>query len=717
MNKLFFSVLLFLLTLSSISQNVEFEKSSFPGKKEEFKDAVHKLDVGTDYYLQGRKEFDEHRKRFLVENKYFPVSHHDHYKSGYELFRNALSPLTDAQKFNPNNAELNYMLGFIWFNTDPASKETLKYFEAADRLKVKKETDVSFWLGWTYQLNGLWDQALKCYNEYLSLISVKARANVAFIDDVKKKISECETGKKLSASPERVFVDNLGPGINTSFPEYGPSISTDETTIFFTSRRSNSIGGKRDLNDNGFYEDIYSSEKSGGKWLLAKQLSKNVNTEVHDAAAGLSPDGSKLYVYRASTTDGGDLYESVLFGLDWEEPVRMNRNINTKYHESTVSLSFDGKRLFFVSNKESGLGASDIYYSDMDVNGEWGIAKNIGPEINTKYAEEGVFMHPDGVTLYFSSKGHGSMGGYDVFKSTLDKNGKWSAPVNLGYPINGPDDDLFFVVSGSGNRAYFASAKQGGYGEQDIYKITFLGPEKQPLLNGEDQLIAAVNTAMSSLKTQSEVEVKSAKLTILKGLVNDGVNLKPLESTIELVDNDKGVLVATFRSNSSTGKYLVTLPSGKNYGIAVKCQGYLFHTENINIPEGTDFQEFNLDISLKKMEVGSTIILRNIFYDVDKSTIRHESQTELNRVVKFLKDYPNVKIELSSHTDDVGAEDYNMRLSFERSNAVVDFLISKGISPSRLIPKGYGETMPIDKNDTEPGRQNNRRTEIKILSK
>ncbi len=717
MKNLLFSFSFCFWLYGAFGQNIEFEKANFPGKKEELKEALRKLDIGTDNYLLGRKEFDEYRKRFLMENKYFPVSHHDHYKSGYELLRSALSPLNDVYKFNPNNAEVNYMLGFIWFNTDPTTKETLKHFEAAYQLKTKKESDVTFWLGWTYQLNGQWEKALQFYNEYLALIMVKARANVAFIDDVKKKISECEAGKKLSASPERVFVDNLGPAINTSFPEYGPSISTDETTIFFTSRRSNSIGGKRDLNDNGFYEDIYSSEKSEGKWKQAKQLSKNVNTEVHDAAAGLSPDGSKLYVYRASTTDGGDLYESVLFGLDWEEPVRMNKNINTKYHESTVSLSFDGKRLYFVSNKESGLGSSDIYYSDMDVNGEWGPAKNIGPEINTKYAEEGVFMHPDGVTLYFSSKGHGSMGGYDVFKSTLDKDGKWSTPVNLGYPINGPDDDVFFVVSGSGNRAYFASAKQGGYGEQDIYKITFLGPEKQPLLNSQEQLIAAVNSAVSNLKTQSEVEVKSAKLTILKGLVNDGLTLKPLESIIELVDNDKGVLVATFRSNSSTGKYLVTLPSGKNYGIAVKCQGYLFHTENVNIPEGTDFQEFNLDISLKRMEIGSTIVLRNIFYDVDKSTIRPESQTELNRVIKFLKDYPNVKIELSSHTDDVGAEDYNMRLSFERSNAVVNFLIAKGISASRLIPKGYGETMPIDKNETEPGRQNNRRTEIKILAK
>lgn len=716
MKKSIYTFCLFLLWLFSSAQSVEFEKENFPGKKEEFRDAAKKFDIGTDFYIQGRKEFDEKRKAFLAENRYLPASPHDHRKAGSELFRNAISPLNDAQRFNPNNFDLNYMLGFIWFNTDPASKETLKFFEKAYSLIGDKESDLPFWLAWTYQLNSRWDDALKHYNAFLTTLLPRAKSNAGNIEDIKKKIGECETGKKLSATPERVFVDNLGTNINTPFPEYGPSISTDETTIFFTGRKPNSVGGKRDANDNGFYEDVYSSEKKDGKWLPAKQLSKNVNTETHDATAGLSPDGSKLYVYRNIGSDGGDLYESVLFGLDWEEPVRMNKNINSKYHESTVSLSFDGKRLFFVSNKQSGIGAEDIYYSDMDVNGEWGPAKNIGPEINTKYREEGVFMHPDGVTLYFSSQGHGTMGGFDIFKSTFE-NGKWSEPVNLGYPINGPDDDVFFVISGSGNRAYFASAKQGGYGDQDIYKITFLGPEKQPLLNGQDQLLAAVGSPVSSFKTEAAIEVKSAKLTILKGVVTDEKSLKPIESIIELTDNEKGVLLASFKSNSSSGKYLVTLPSGKNYGLAVKSQGYLFHSENFNLPETTEYQEFTLDIALKKMEVGNTIVLKNIFFDFDKSTVRPESQSELNRLIKLLKDNQGVKIELSSHTDDVGADEYNTRLSFARSNSVVDFLISKGISPSRLIPKGYGESVPIDKNDTEEGRQNNRRTEFKILSK
>ena len=287
----------------------------------------------------------------------------------------------------------------------------------------------------------------------------------------------------------------------------------------------------------------------------------------------------------------------------------------------------------------------------------------------------------------------------------------------MGYPINGPDDDVFFVVSGSGNRAYFASAKQGGFGEKDIYKITFLGPEKEPLLNTEDQLIAMVANPISNLKTESALEVKSAKLTLLKGLIKDAKSNEPLEASIELIDNDKNITVATFKSNSNSGKYLVALPSGKNYGISVKREGYLFHSENFNLPEDASFQEFNQDIGLKKIEIGSTIVLRNIFFDSDKATIRNESINELERLIKLLNDNPTIKIELASHTDADGSSDYNLKLSNSRSVSVVDYLISKNIASSRLIAKGYGESKSIATNETEEGKQQNRRTEFKILEK
>lgn len=716
MKNFYVSLFCFVLNASAFSQDVAFERDNFPGRKDEFREAVKKFDIGMQFYLAGRKEFEDTKRSYLMERRYYPVSHRDYQKAGLKNFRDGLSPLTDAQRFNPKNAELNYMLGFIWFVTDPSGKEALSYFEAADKCNPDAQPDLSYWLGWAYHLNSRWDDATKQYKKYQAFLQLKNKSNFPAQEDISKKIEECQVGKQLSTTPERVFVDNLGPNINSAFAEYGPSISTDEATIFFTARRQNSIGGKKTEYDNGYYEDVYSSFKNSGKWQPAKQLSKNVNTETHDAAAGLSPDGSKLFIYRNSGQDGGDLYESVLFGTDWEVPVHMNKNINTKYHETTVSLSFDGRRLFFISDKISGIGDRDIYFSDMDVKGEWGSARNIGMDLNTKYSEEAVFMHPDGVTLYFSSKGHNSMGGYDIFKTKM-VNGKWQKPENLGYPINGPDDDVFFVVSGSGNRAYFASSKPGGIGETDLYKITFLGPEKQPMLNTQDQLLAMAANPVNNLKMENAVELKTARLTLLKGHIRDAKSNGVLEASIDLIDNDKNTIVATFKSNSSTGRYLVTLPSGKNYGISVKKENYLFHSENFNLPEDADFQEFNLDIVLKKIEIGSTIVLRNIFFDSDKATIRNESTNELERLVKLLKDNPAIKIELGSHTDADGSVEYNEKLSNSRSTSVVDYLIAKGIPSMRLVAKGYGESKPIGSNDTQEGKQKNRRTEFKVLEK
>ncbi|MEI8135740.1 MAG: OmpA family protein [Bacteroidota bacterium] len=712
MKNLFFTLALVFLSSFSFSQSIEFEKDKFPGKKDEMKAARKQLDIGTEFYIQGRQEFDDFKKSYISAHKYAPISHHDYRMSGITNFRNALAPLNTANAFNPNNARLNYMLGFIGFLVEPSGAQTLKYFETAYKLNPAAEPDMAYWLAWTYHLNSRWDDAIKHYQIFLT----SSKKNASETNDINKKITECQNGKQFAVNPERVFIDNLGANINTPFPEYGPAITADEEIIMFTARRDNTTGGKKDEGDNKYFEDVYVSTKLNGKWQVSKQLSKNVNSEGHDAVAGLSLDGSKLFIYRDLTKDGGDLYETVLFGTDWEPPLHMNKNINTKHHENTVSLSYDSRQLYFITNKDAGLGGGDIYLCELDLKGEWGPSKNIGPDLNTKYDEEGVFLHPDGQTMFFSSKGHNSMVGYDIYKSTF-ANGKWGMPVNLGYPINGPDDDVFFVVAGSGNRAYFASAKQGGYGDQDLYKITFLGPEKSPLLNTQDQLIAMAAAPVSNLKVENAVEVASAKLTILKGVVTDAKTNHPLESSIDLIDNDKNIVLATFKSNSSTGKYLVTLPSGKNYGIAVKRDGYLFHSENFSIPDNAAFQEFTKDVALKKIEIGSTIVLRNIFFDFDRATIRPESANELERLIKLLNDNPRLKIELGSHTDGKGSDDYNWKLSESRSKSVVDYLIGKGISTSRLVAKGYGETKPIDTNETDEGRQNNRRTEFKILEK
>ena len=697
------------------AQSIPFDKAHFPSQKDQLKEAKKNYEQGKDAFDLGKKEYDFLLEQYVAIHKYFPVSRHDYGHSGDIYFQQALPFLTKAQEFNPNNDQLNFMLGFIYFVLEPRSEKALKCLENAYRLNpAANEPDDSYALAWAYQLNLRWDDAIKFYEITLTYINAKAKDNIAFVEEINKKIGECKSGKKLTANPVRTFVDNVGSSINTAFPEYSAFINADESTIIFTSCRDNSTGGKKDPEGN-FYEDIYIAGKSNGKWNPAQNLGPTINTEDHDATAGLSADGTTMFIYRFKEKDGGDLYVSHLSGNTWSKPEHLSKNVNSKAHETSVSTSYDGKQLYFISNREGGIGDGDIYVCNLDNKGDWAPAQNIGPSLNTKYPEEGVFMHPDGKTIYFSSKGYNTMGGYDIFKSVYE-NGKWGTPENLGYPINGPEDDVFFVISGSGYHGYFASAKAGGYGKTDIYRITFLGPEKQPLLMNEDNLLASVTAPVSDFKAEKIIS-KGPKMTILKGIISDAKTKELLESQIDLIDNEKNEVLATFKSNSITGKYLVSLPSGKNYGIAVKKDGYLFHSENFDLPATADFQEVEKNIELKKIDIGQTIVLRNIFFDFDKATIRSESANELDRLIKLLNDNPGLRIELGSHTDSKGSDEYNLKLSQQRSQSVVNYLISKGIAAARLEAKGYGETMPIASNDTDAGRQENRRTEFKILSK
>lgn len=704
-----------LLSSKSMAQSIEFEKSNFPDKKDLLKEAKKSLEEGKDAFILGKKEYDFILEEYVNHVGYFPVSRNDYRHAGDIYFAQAQPFLLKAQEFNPNNSDLNYMLGVISFNLNPQLPDAAKYLEKAYTLSPKVPEDCTYLLAWANQINLKWDDAIKYYQLTLTALSKDAKANGPAIVDVTKKIEECKSGKLLVANPQRIFVDNLGSAINTQYPEYSAFITADESVIAFTACRNTTTGGKTEGTNGGYFEDLYISNKKGKEWALAQNFGPIVNSDDHDATAGLSSDGTILFVYKFKEKDGGDIYVSNLVGSTWTKPEHLNKNINSKWHESSVSLSYDSKRLYFVSDREGGLGDRDIYYSDKDAKGEWGPAINIGPVLNTKYAEEGVFIHPDGKTIYFSSKGHNNMGGFDIFKSVFE-NGKWSEPANLGYPINGPDDDVFFVISGSGHHGYFASSKQGGFGDKDIYKITFLGPEKQPLLMNEDNLLASVTAPVSEFKAE-KIQSTGPKMTILKGIITDEQTKQPLEATIELIDNSKNEIIATFKSNSNTGRYLVSLPSGKNYGIAVKREGYLFHSENFDLPATANFQEVEKNIELKKIDIGKTITLRNIFFDFDKATIRPESANELDRLIKLLTENPTLKIELGSHTDSKGSDDYNQKLSQSRSQSVVTYLIGKGISGDRLVAKGYGETVPVATNDTEEGRQMNRRTDFKILSK
>jgi len=678
--------LLFGIAATVNAQNIEFEKQNFPNDKDGFKIANKNLKEGNEIFEDGRRAY------FNLAIPYYLV----------------------AQEFNPNNAELNYKIGVCYLYSSQKRK-SLPYLLKSFNLDPSVDPfNIHYLKGWAYQLNSDWDNAIDEYEKQLVVLNQNKGEPIEF-ERVQKRLQESKHGKEFQKVPVRVWVDNLGANVNSAAPEYAPLISTDETILILTARRGSNIGGLNDEADNLPFEDLYYSRNVGGVWSEVKNMGEEVNTSGHDAGSGLSPDGKTLFVFRGDIKGGGDIYASKFREANWLKPKRLYKTINTEEHESAAALSFDGQSLYFVSEREGGFGGKDIYKSIWDAQKErWGEATNLGPVVNSAYDEDGVYMHPDGKTLYFSSEGHNSIGGNDIFSAEFDQ-GRWKTPVNLGIPVNTPDDDVFFSVAADGRTAYYSSDREEGFGEKDIYRITFLGPEKQPVLNVEDRLIAGSDARKIEIPYQPAVEIRTSQMALLKGLVLDDETQEPVAAKIDLIDNATAEVLASFDVEPSSGKYLVSLPAGKNYGINVNADNYLFNSLNFDIPDSAGYREYYKVIRMKRIKIGESIVLRNIFFDYNKATIRDESTAELDRLEKVLVENPTIKVEISGHTDNVGGDDYNLKLSEERAQSVVNHLMSKGIESSRMIAKGYGETSPLATNDTPEGRQENRRTEFKII--
>jgi outer membrane protein OmpA-like peptidoglycan-associated protein/Tol biopolymer transport system component len=669
--------------LSASAQSVAFTKDKFADNKEGLKNALREIKDGDEAYLADPPRYAA-----------------------------ALPHYLEAQKFNPDNAVLNVKIGDCYLNSTTKTA-ALPYLEKAAKLDATADARTHYLLARALHLNAKWAEAVKEYQLAKPVAGAKGSDDMAVTaNDLARHIRECKNGQELMKTPVRVFIDNAGPELNSPASDYGPVVSADESTILITSRRQGSPNAKKDPDGDDYFEDIYQSSWKGKAWAPAKNLGSPVNTDGHDATVGISPDGQHMLVY--IETNGGDLNEANLRGTSWTRPQGLGARINTRYHESSATYSPDGRFLYFVSDKpEGGRGGRDIYKIELESRAP---AQNLGPAINTPYGEEGVFMMPDGKTMYFSSEGHNSMGGYDIFKSVYE-DGKWSEPENLGWPINTPDDDVFFVTSASGRHGYYSSDRPGGLGGKDIYRVTFLGPEKQPLLSQEDQLLASRLQPVKQTLLAPAVAVATAHVTILKGTITDNNTKQPLEATIDVIDNVTGQNIASFKSNTTSGKYLVSLPSGTNYGIVVRQDGYLFHSENFDLPANAAFAEVVKDIPLKKLEVGATIVLKNIFFDTGKATLRKESTAELERLQKLLTENPALKLEMAGHTDNVGKPAMNQDLSQRRAQAVVTYLTTHGITTDRLTAVGYGDTKPVVPNATKTGRQLNRRTEFKVVAK
>ncbi|MBN2892098.1 MAG: OmpA family protein [Bacteroidales bacterium] len=666
---LLFVVLILSANNSYAQEDVKINKSEFKLKKKGTGDALKNIKYG-DYY------YEQHTQGSYLK---------------------ALNYYLEAFEYNPDNAELNYKIGVCYLESIFGAK-SLSFLQASYNAKSNVASDVEFYLGMALQLNYKFDEAISLFKKYLPKISADAYKTSV----VNKKIYECQNGKILNEKQQRLIITNMNV-LNSSSKEYGSLITADGSKMYFSSRRPNKTGDI-DLKDDQYFEDIYVSEKDSSSWGVVKNL-KSLNTAGHDDAVGLSHDGNTLILYYS-----GDLFFSELNGDQWSNPKPFPKTINSKEIESSACFSLDGQTLYFVRGKDPDPMKSngDIYFSKKDEKGEWGVAAKLPDNINTPYDEDGLFMFADGQTIYFSSKGHNSMGGYDIFKTTINDDRTFSDPENMGAPLNTPSNDIYFVMESNNTIGYLTTIRDDTYGFTDIYQVRFTG--RNMFMNSEDNLIASIANPITEVNLEKKVVV------IITGKIIDQQTGLPIDAEIVIIDNNTNQVIYSTKSNSQNGEYSVNVPVGKNYGMVIRKDGYLFQSENFDLVSTSNYEEISKNIELSSIEVNSIARLSNIFFDFASSNLKDASVPELDRVVQFMKDNPNMKIEISGHTDNIGNYDDNMRLSQQRAEAVAQYISNKGIPKERIIAKGYGFEKPVATNNTPEGRQQNRRVEFKVTS-
>jgi outer membrane protein OmpA-like peptidoglycan-associated protein/tetratricopeptide (TPR) repeat protein len=522
--------------------------------------------------------------------------------------------------------------------------------------------------------NGKYKAAVNYLKKYLEL-----KGNQIDRDRVDRALKTAQFGLAATEKPVPFDPKNLGPNINTELNEYFPGVTVDEQMLVFTKLHP------------PYNEDFYVSRKKNGEWSKAENLGHPINTDGNEGSVSLSSDGQYIFYTACQRPQPGDndqscnLYFSALDGNTWREPRHLGMPVNTSFWESQPSVSFDGKTLYFSSNRPGGFGMHDLWYSTYS-KGRWSAPVNLGPEINTPGSEQSPFIAKDDKTLYFISDYHEGMGGADIFMSRRQPDGRWGKPVNLGYPINTHMDEAGLVVSANGEDAYIVSERKGGFGGLDIYEFKLYE------------------------------EARPQKTGYVKGVVYDAATLAKLKARIELIDLETAKTIIEASSNRVTGEFLFCLQGNRNYALNVSCEGYLFYSENFALKDQSATEPLMLNVPLNKIIAGEKAVLRNVFFDVDKFDLKPESKIELDKLVALLKANASMRIELSGHTDNTGNKQKNLELSNNRAKAVMQYLISNGIDATRLTFKGYADMQPIADNATEKGRKQNRRTEFKILS-
>lgn len=517
---------------------------------------------------------------------------------------------------------------------------------------------------------------LKRYLSYNQHNQHRDREAVFFINSSKFAIEAME-------NPVPFQPKNLGPYINTGGDEYINAVSSDELLLYFTG--ANKEKGATSTADRFFFSHRNSPDDD---WQPSQLVGSPFNAGGNEGALTITHDRQFLLFAGCHWPDGFgscDIYAARITDGKFGNPRNLGSEVNSSAWDSQPSLAPDGRTLYFASTRAGGYGNSDLWKSTLQDDGAWSAPENLGDVINTYGSEMAPFIHADGTTLYFSSDRHPGMGGIDLFMSRLDENGIWSKPVNLGYPVNTPGDEINIIVNARGNKAYISANLQDGLGGYDIYEF------------------------------ELHEKVRPTPSTYLKGIITDAKTKLPVEAYFVLISLDTGEELVRSFSDSKNGEFLLCIPTNHNYALNVSSEGYMFFSENFSLTGfTTEVEPFIMNISLNPITIGETIVLKNIFFDTGKYQLKPESIAEMKKLVEFLEHNPSLAIEVSGHTDNIGSKDFNLELSRNRANAVHNYLVEEGISPNRLSYTGHGYSKPIASNETGEGRAQNRRTEILI---
>jgi outer membrane protein OmpA-like peptidoglycan-associated protein/tetratricopeptide (TPR) repeat protein len=587
------------------------------------------------------------------------------YDIGLNRFEEAKRKLLIAVESSPNFAQAHLFLANTYYqlgeyaNAIPEYEYTLKQPSFPNKVHI--------YLAKCYFETHAFDKTIEAIDRYLSNDKI-TEANRLEANQIKinAAFSAVAIQKPVPFEPF-----NLGENVNSADDEYLASLNADESIVLFTRK----INGQ---------EDLYQTGRIDGTWKLAEVVEEEVISTGHNEGAHcISADGKLLLITicnKNPTIGSCDIYVSKKSKKSWSEPVNIGKPINSVGWDAQPSLSADGKSIYFVSNRAGGFGGKDIWVSH-NSEGIWNEPINLGPTINTVFDEQTPFIHFDNETLYFSSDGHPGLGKQDVYFSRKVNN-VFTTPVNFGYPINTSLNESGISISLDGQEAFFAAERTDGLGGLDIYQF------------------------------KTPIAAQPKRVTYVKATILDEQN-NPLAAHYTLTDltNNETILNAM----DEDGNLLIALPSGREYALHVKKEGYLFESYHFQLKDTVERKAYVIEIALSPLVSGEKTVLNNVFFELDSYTLMPNSFLELNNLVELLVNYPNLQLEISGHTDNIGTSTYNLELSQKRAESVVKYLVDKGIASNRLIAKGYGSTQPNFSNDTAEGRLKNRRTEFKVI--